>query len=176
MRQNPARETGWIDWPILPNTIWHDTGEGGMWVYACWFVDYTQKITVPKYVEPMPDGEAQEYMIRDIDPFICCHGPANTLAMPMPEAVVSDILEAYDIEKMPKVGDPDYERRMLDTGRAGLLGAVCLGTTSVSYATINEGFHWQCTEDDLSAHGQSLVTSLSYLYDRKATLVTYLDT
>lgn len=156
-------ESGYIDWPVHLT----DSGEGGMWVYAMVLAD-------------------------DAHDFVHCCGPAATIALPLPDVVVSDPARIYPPMRNEWWRDPDpvgldtpegrrayttlLENRLFDrmSNGSSVLAAVCLGTSSGSWT--DEHDHWRCTAVDLTDAGRALVRSLESLYDAPVALVTYLDT
>lgn len=150
--------SGWVAWPDADPT-WKDTGEGGMWVYA--------------FVLAAGDGDPGS------DAFVRCHGPAETICLPMPDVVVSDTEPAvYPTGHSARVLEtPPGEDRVIGVFDAGysVLAAVCLGSSSVPYGNHEIG-HWQCRDTDLTHEGRILLAHLRQLYGRNPVLVTYLDT
>jgi hypothetical protein len=146
-------QSGWVDWPHPSPTRWHDTGEGGMWVYAFWPYDTDQA-------------------------FVRCNDVESTIALPMPDFVTSDKAnEIYlGVEELGNraVTIDGQIMAALDAGTP-VLAAVCLGSTSSSYAN-PAGAYWQCTVNDLTDEGMTLIRLLTMLYRRRVVLITYLDT
>ncbi|MET0701666.1 MAG: hypothetical protein ABWY93_18605 [Mycobacterium sp.] len=160
--------SGFVNWPKVGVDGWHDTGEGGMWVYAFVPAVYSAVVTVP-----LTDTEDHEVQV---DPFVHCHGPESTLALPMPDQLAGDFPGIYTPEQFERVHAYSSPRLDLEMANFGVdvLAAVCLGTTDKSLADAGgEPFVAQRTK--LTTRGWRLVALLELLYEREVTLVTYLD-
>ncbi len=177
--------TGYVQWPEGIDG-WGDTGEGGMWVAAFWLCDFSIEDIQPMF-DPIGDGltdaERAQMMTYRRDPFIRCHGPESTIALPLPDAVASgeqaDRIYREPPEPLPAQGHSriEVEQHIYDTLDSAhpVLAAVILGTSGTCWAD-NEGNPWQATTANLTSRGRALVVALNALYDREAVLVTYLDT
>lgn len=162
-----------------------------MWVYAFVPAQYTLQVSQPMYAPDAPgltDEQRAELLEYDEDPFLYCHGPDATIALPQPDSVASttadliypDYDRDHDQEPGPPVNyrDPQLvERRILDTMDAGrpVLAAVLLGTCGSAWVN-DTGELWVCRTQNLTWPGRGLLTQLARLYSRDPVLVTYLDT
>ncbi len=186
-------ETGCVRWPS--GEPWHDSGEGGLWVYAFWKVE-TVPASKPMYdVRPGDEDYDELVDVRfeyERDPFVRCIGPDSTIllprshtrvagpdktiVLPLPDVVSDDPGQIYyrDFDARPNWGDEDYDRWHLDAG-VGVLAAVCLGTSGPSWCDA-DGNYWACTDETLTENGRQLLAHLDALYSRGHHFVTYLDT
>lgn len=157
--------TGYVIWP----TDCRDTGEGGLWVYAVVLAD------------------------RVVD-FVACHGPDTTVALPLPDVVLSDDDQVYPPEEKnwwhrpepENLTDPaalkDFVMRVemwvyrRVTHGSSVLAAVCLGSSGGSWWNEDMGEYWRCTPETLTDEGRALLNSLAKLYGAEPSLITYLDT
>ncbi len=148
--------SGWVTWPVN-DPSYHDGGEGGMWVAAIWPIEESLSVTVPAY-EP----DTGETVTATVDPFIYCHGPEHTVYLRPPDAFVDpDII--YRGPSGEEFDDTD------------VLGAIVLGTTGACYVT-DTGEYWTATMADIASFGLDTIARLNSLYQRRARLVTYIDT
>ncbi len=155
--------TGYVNWPEGLDG-WRASGEGGMWVAAFWLCEL---------------GE------DDQDPFVRCHGPEYTIALPFPDSVATalpaDRLYRDDLKlDLPWEPEPtrmQVEQHAYDQMDAAhpVLAAVVLGTSAICWSD-GEGNYWSATTEELTSRGRALVVALNALYDRQAIVVTYLDT
>lgn len=172
-----------INWPTRTRKYahLHTTGEGGIWTYL--FYPVRDDIAPADAGLPFVTDPDSTVLVRWPDPLVKCHGPSETLALPLPDVVLRDdgMLYPGDEELPEPVGpgkDPlareHYLASVYDCGSA-ILGAVLLGSTPTVWADAT-GAYWTPTRSDLTRSGQRLVSHLDRCYDRLGWLVTYLDT
>lgn len=162
--------SGWVRWPSAGVDGWRETGEGGTWVYAFVRVERSQPFD-------MDIGEGRSLPAL-VDPFVHCHGPDSTIALTMPDALVTVDSPIYPSEGFAHVagltpGSTAYEWERTNFG-ADVLAAMCLGTTGSTFA--NDDGPFDCGRDDLTRQGRWALVWLQMLYDRPPMLVTFLDT
>lgn len=159
--------TGYVCWPELPHPRWRDTGEGGMWVYAHWPVEAAA--VEPRAIDEVPTDIT-------VDPFIRCHGPEATIALPLPDAVASpNGAEIYDSSWFDaRPTEPADMLRAIYGASTPVLASVCLGTSGTAYADDNGYFH--AGMDDITDRGWVAIIALNRLYGRQPVIITYLDT
>lgn len=147
-----------------------------MWVYAFWRTDTAAQLDAGLDLLTS-SGEP-----RLRDPFIRCHGPGGTLALPLPDVLATPYEEVY-LGDVPRPVGPTgdaverlrYLEHTLDAGRS-ILAGICLGTVDTVYADLR-GDYWFATTPDLTRKGRKLVRLVSELYgDRPHRLLTYVDT
>jgi hypothetical protein len=129
-------------------------------------------------------GEEEKTITYMRDPFIRCHGPESTIALPFPDSVASG-MEADRIyrdppEPLPTDGQHtriEAEQHIYDTLDAArpVLAAVILGTSATAWVDA-AGDYFQATTEELTSRGRALIVALNTLYNREPVLVTYLDT
>ena len=170
-RRSPAADTlSGVRWPVDVDHV-RDTGEGGLWCYALVL--------------------AATYPARD--PLVHCCGPAQTVALPLPDVVVHDPGQVYPPytghgpdPAPPRPGDPEDLRRYTwaireqETDRlchgAPVLAAVLLGSSGGSWWDNRASHYWRPGRDDLTPAGIAVVQALEALHQRPVHLTVYLDT
>lgn len=162
--------SGCVRWPVPGVDGWRETSEGGTWVYAFIPVDRGQPFDLQL-------GNGGEIAVI-VDPFVHCHGPDSTIALTMPDAITTIGSPIYPQENFEyvaglKAGSAEQQWQACDFG-ADVLAAICLGTTSATFA--NEAGGFDCARQNLTFLGVSLLEILHDLYHREPLLVTFLDT
>ncbi len=176
--------TGYVQWPEGIDG-WRDSGEGGMWVVAFWLAEFSVEVCEPMFdpAADLPEEDRGRMHTFRRDPFVRCHGPESTIALPFPDSVAS-AEEADRVYRDPPAPLPpsghvrlEVEQHIYDTLDAAhpVLAAVVLGTAGTAWEDA-EGSYWQATTENLTSRGRAIVVALNALYDRQAVLVTYLDT
>lgn len=153
-RRNPDAKIGYINWPEAEHG-WQNTGEGGTFVVAA-------------------------FPCHQDDAFGLCCGVGN-LCLVLGE----ELQEAWEpsMEENPQrfpLQDKWFPRAKAindieDCLSVPLLACVTLGVTGGSWYHEEAGC-FVATEEHLTEDGRALMASLEKLYDRKADLLTFLDT
>lgn len=145
--------TGFIDWPRLTrSTAWTNTGEGTTSVYAFWVADY-----------PVSDTGLAMLRADGMHPDWFCAGMRV-------DQVISAELRPTDVVS-PNLTD------VFDNGLYArpLLGAICLGSASATYAVADRTRYWWAAPEDLNRSGVKIIKEVTELYARRPVILTFLD-
>lgn len=169
--------TGCVKWPRVGRNFHHTTGDG-MWVTA-----FYRTAFAPAQLDLVLEKSGTAAARRLVDSFIRCHGPGETVALPLPDCVVSpDAERIYPASISPVEVGPsgpasgriEWLRFVLDAG-VPVLAAVNLGSTHQVFAHTDTNDYWHASVKDLTWSGRRLLRNLAQLYGRRPHLLTYIS-
>lgn len=148
--------TGILNWSALQkSTNWVNTGLGSTYVYAFWLAD------VPEH----PTRDSGLAMLRNtgMHPDWFCAAPRTDTVL-FPELRPTDVVS------------PNLTEVFTDGLHARpVLGALCLGAASATYASAAENIYWWAHDNDMTRPGIKIIKDVSDLYARRPVILTFLD-